>query len=77
MAEWIGIVIVVAVFVLVLSVFARPLLHALRTGPVPRLDLRPFGHGEDGDAVDGVREPRRPSPLAGGDAVALDVPDSD
>ena len=77
MGQLIGIIVVIAGFVFVLSIFTRPLLHAIRTGPVPQLDLRPFGHGGNGETLDGVREPRRPGPSAGSAAIALDQPDSD
>ena len=71
-AEVVGIVALAAFTLLAFVAFGKPLLHALRTGPLPFVrpgPFRPPPWGDDGETV-GVREPRRPSP-SGAEAAAV------
>jgi hypothetical protein len=75
----VGIALVSGFLFFVLVAVGKPLLHALRTGPVPRIAPEPFRlpdtpPGLDGGSA-GVREPRRPSPSGTAGAVALDRDD--
>jgi hypothetical protein len=76
MADLIGIVLVSAFLLGILVAAGKPLLHALRTGPVP-----PFSPGSAplpgpppgiGGDPSGVREPRQPTPSGAAGAIALD-----
>jgi hypothetical protein len=71
MGTVVGIIALVVFATLLVAAFGKPFMHALGTGPVPRIRPGPFRPPPwgGGDTNDGVREPRRPAP-SGAAAVA-------